>query len=109
MLVAKLKSFINTFTFEDLMYWIENVSPLDLLTSPWVIVPVVLIIGLIAYPHTSYFGQQLVLYLPAAIYLFITFVILKNGSISDLGPFIMAMIAFFIIVGWLIWTRLLKD
>lgn len=105
----QLKTFVETFNFTMLMNWATNVSVGELLLNPFVLVPLVILIGLMNYPKTAYLGQQLLLYVPAAGYLFVTFVILRNDSITNTGPFILAMGAFFLIVGWFIWTRLLGD
>lgn len=108
-MVEKIKHFINTYDFDMLFNWLNTLDPITLLFNPYFIVPVVIILALVAYPKTSYLGQQLVLYVPAGLYIFVTVVILRNDSITEIGPFIMAMAAFFMIVGWLIWTKLLKD
>ena len=109
MLAEKFKHFINTYDFDTFFNWLTNVDPVALLMNPYVFVPILIILALIAHPKTSYLGQKLVIYVPVSIYLFVTFVILRNDSISNTGPFIMAMAAFFMIVGWLIWTKLLND
>jgi hypothetical protein len=92
-----------------LMNWLSNASIGETLLNPFVLVPLVALIGLMSYSKTAYLGQQLFLYVPAALYLFGTFVILRNDSISNAGPFILAMGAFFLIIGWFVWTRLLQD
>lgn len=108
-MIEQLKVFVNTFNFDMLMNWLNNASVAETLLNPFVLGPIVIIIGLMSYSKTAYLGQQLVVYLPAMIYLFLTFVILRNDVISNTGPFIMAMGAFFLIIGWFVWTRLLGD
>jgi hypothetical protein len=108
-MVEQLKGFINTFTFDMLMNWFSNASLGETLLNPFVLGPIVIIIGLMSYSKTAYLGQQLVTYVPATLYLFVTFVILRNDVISNTGPFLMAMGAFFMIIGWFVWTRLLGD
>jgi len=108
MLVENIKQFINTADFDTVFYWISN-ADLYTLLNPYILIPIFIIFALIAYPKTSHLGQQLILYVPAGVYLFVTVIVLKNDSISEIGPFIMAMILFFMIIGWLIWTRLLND
>lgn len=108
-MVEQIKDFIHTFTFDMLVNWLTHASVGETLLNPFVFGPVVVIIGLMSYSKTAYLGQQLLLYIPGILYLFVTFVILSNDVISNAGPFLMAMGAFFIIVGWFIWTRLLGD
>lgn len=108
-MVEQLKAFIDTYTFDMLMKWLMTVNIAELLLNPFVLVPIVVLIGMMSYSKTAYMGQQLVVYVPALLYLFVTFVILRNDSISNTGPFVMAMGAFFLIIGWFIWTRLLGD
>lgn len=108
-MIDQIKSFIDTFTFDMLMNWLTNASVGETLLNPFVLVPLVILIGLMSYSKTAYLGQQLLLYVPAALYLFVTFVILRNDSITNTGPFILSMGAFFLIIGWFIWTRLLGD
>ena len=105
----QLRDFVETFNFSMLTSWVSHASIGETLLNPFVFVPVVVIIGLISYSKTSYLGQQLLVYVPATLYLAVTFVILRNDSISNVGPFIMAMGAFFLIIGWFVWTRLLQD
>ncbi|MBF0293394.1 MAG: hypothetical protein HQK86_14690 [Nitrospinae bacterium] len=108
-MVEQLKGFVNTFNFDMLMNWLNHVSVAELLLNPFVLGPIVVIIGLMSYSKTAYLGQQIVVYLPAILYLSLTMVILRNDVISNTGPFIMAMGAFFLIIGWFVWTRLLGD
>jgi len=109
MIVSNLKYFIDNCDFEMFSTWLANVDPLALLLNPFVLVPLIIIFGLIAYPKTTYIGQKLVLYVPGVTYLFVTGVILKNDAINNTGPFVMAMIAFFGVAGWLIWTQFLEN
>lgn len=108
-MIEQVKSFIDTFTFDMLMNWISHASVGETLLNPFVLVPIVVVIGLMSYSKTAYLGQQLLTYVPAILYLCVTFVILRNDSISNTGPFVMAMGAFFLIIGWFVWTRLLQD
>ena len=108
-MIEQVKSFINTYNFDMLMNWLTRVDIGELLLNPFVLVPIVIVIGLMSYSKTTYLGQQLLTYVPAILYLFLTFVILRNDSISNTGPFVMAMGAFFLIIGWFVWTRLLQD
>jgi len=101
--------FLDTFTFDKLMMFLSNASIGDIALNPFVLIPLLIIIGLISYPKTTYIGQNLLMYIPAIGFLFITGVILKNDSITNTGPFIMAMVSFFMIIGWFIWTKLLGD
>ncbi|MBI4664879.1 MAG: hypothetical protein HY751_00570 [Nitrospinae bacterium] len=105
----QLRSFVDSFDFEALMVFFTTITVNDLIVNPYVLVPVIIIIGLISYNKTAYIGQQLLLYVPAVAYLFITVIILKNDNITATGPFLMAMVAFFLVAGWFIWTKLLGD
>ena len=108
-MVEQFKNFINTCNFDTLINWFNRASIADTLLNPFVLAPILLVIGLLSYHKTVYLGQQLLTYVPATLYLFLTFVVLRNDSISNIGPFIMGMGAFFLIIGWFVWTRLLSD
>ncbi len=108
-MIEQVKSFIDSYNFDMLMNWLNRADIGEVLLNPFVLVPIVLVIGLMSYSKTAYLGQQLLTYVPAILYLFVTFVILRNDSISNTGPFVMAMGAFFLIIGWFVWTRLLGD
>jgi len=103
-----IKYFIDNGDFEMLMNWFNAADPVEVLTNPFVLIPLVAIIGMVIYPTTSAIGQKLLLYVPAAGFLFVTGVVLSNDVISNTGPFLMALVSFFMIVGWLIWTQLLS-
>ncbi|VAX17105.1 hypothetical protein MNBD_NITROSPINAE03-2023 [hydrothermal vent metagenome] len=109
MLKENFKYFIDNYDFDMLFEWINNADWLVVLMNPYVLVPIIIVLGLMFYPKTSAFGQNALIIIPAIGYLFVTFVILKNDIISSIGPFIMAGVAFFGIVGTLIYTQLLKD
>ncbi len=109
MLIENIKYFYANCDFDLLMNWLERADPVEVLLNPFVLGPLLIVIGLTAYSRTSELGQKLIIYIPTTGYLFVTFVILKNDNISSPGPFILAITSFFIIFGWLIWTRLLKS
>ncbi|MBI5814823.1 MAG: hypothetical protein HZB29_04350 [Nitrospinae bacterium] len=104
-----IQYFIDHVTFDRLMTWITTMSIGDLILNPFVLVPVLVIVGLISYPKTTGLGQMLMMYVPAILYLGLTAAVLRNDSITNTGPFIMAILAFFMIVGWFVWTKLLGD
>ncbi len=109
MLIEKLKYFINNYDFEMLMEWLSAANPVDVLMSPYVFIPIIILLALLISPKTTEVGQKLVMYLPAVGYLFVTGVVLKNDVISNTGPFLMGIVAFFIICGWLIYTNFLSS
>ncbi|HEB71183.1 MAG TPA: hypothetical protein ENI77_01000 [Nitrospirae bacterium] len=109
MLKENFKYFIDNYDFDMLFEWVNNADWLVVLMNPYVLAPLVLIIAMMMHPKTTAIGQNALIIIPAVGYLFVTFVILKNDIISSIGPFIMAGIAFFGIVGTLIYTQLLKD
>ncbi len=109
MLKENVEYFIANYDFEMLMNWFTNVDPVAVILNPYVLVPLIIIVGMIMHPKTTTIGQNLVSAIPAIGYLFVTFVILKNDVISSIGPFIMAGVAFFGIIGFLVYTQLLKG
>ncbi|VAX25977.1 hypothetical protein MNBD_NITROSPINAE02-1646 [hydrothermal vent metagenome] len=108
-MIKNIRYFIDNYTFDMLMKWAENADPIAVLLNPAILATIVIVFGLTAYQKTTYLGQQLILYLPAVGYLFVTIVIAKNDNISDAGPFFLAITSFFMVIGWLIWTRLLRN
>ncbi len=110
-MVENIKYFINNYDFDMLMAWISKASedPLGVMLNPWILIPVVIVVGMMAHPKTTELAQWLVSYVPAVGYLFVTGVVLSNDVISNIGPFVMAMAAFFMIIGWLIYTQLLNN
>jgi len=109
MLKENFKYFIDNYDFDMLFEWINNADWLVVLMNPYVLVPLVIVIAMMMHPKTTNMGQSALIIIPAIGYLFVTFVILKNDIISNIGPFIMAGVAFFGIVGTLVYTQLLKD
>lgn len=107
--MGKLRYFVDNLDFDMLMTQITSASWIDILLNPLVLVFLVVTFALMSRNKTVYLGQQVVMYVPSVGFLLVTFVILKNDSITNTGPFIMAMTSFFIIIGWLIWTRLIKS
>lgn len=109
MLKENFKYFIDNYDFDMLYEWIANADWVVVFTNPYVLVPLLIVVGMMFYPKTSAFGQTLLIVIPCIGYLFVTFVVLKNDIISNIGPFVMAGFAFFGIVGTLLYTQLLKD
>lgn len=109
MLKENIEYFIANYDFEMLMDWFSNVDPVSVILNPYVLVPLIIIVGMVLHPKTSAIGQNLVFAIPAIGFLFVTFVILRNDVISSIGPFIMAGISFFGIIGFLVYTQLLKG
>ncbi|MBF0169468.1 MAG: hypothetical protein HQK87_00020 [Nitrospinae bacterium] len=107
----QLKYFWNTYDFDRVMSWIGTAlrDPLGTLMNPWILAPIVIIIGLFVNQKTAGLGQKLIIGVPAIGYLFITLTVLHNDSISQPGPFMMGLGAMLIIVGWFIWDRLMKG
>lgn len=109
MLWSHIKYFMDNCDFDMLITWLTTVDPVTVILNPYVLIPIIVIVGLTFYPATSEFGQNLVIYSPIGIYLFVTAVILKNDVISSIGPFLMGMTAFFMIAGLIIWHQFLKS
>ncbi|VAX19678.1 hypothetical protein MNBD_NITROSPINAE01-1588 [hydrothermal vent metagenome] len=109
MLQENLKYFYDNYDFDMLEAWFSVADPVAIALNPFVFVPVIIVFAMFYSNKTIDLAQRLIVYVPALGYLFVTFVILKNDIISGTGPFIMSMIAFFMIVGWLLWTKLLKS
>lgn len=106
-----LIKFWNYYNFDMVMSWVGGAmrDPVGTLMNPWISGPIIVMLGLLANKRTAGLGQKLVLGVPAMVYLFTTLTVLKNDSISNAGPFMMALGAMFIIVGWLLYSRLLKS
>jgi hypothetical protein len=106
-----LKSFWNTTDFNAVMKWIGHASrdPAGTFMNPLVFGPIVLIFALLAYPKTSGLGQKLVVGVPMVGFIVLTVAVLRNDSISHPGPFMMALLSTFMIVGWYIYTKLLRS
>ncbi len=111
MLVGNLKYFFNNGDFDMVMRWVNHAvsDPVSAVMNPFILVPLLISVGLMFSPKTTGMAQQMILYIPTLVFLGTTFVVLRNDSISDTGPFSMALVSFFIIIGWLIWTQLLSD
>lgn len=109
MLKENLEYFIDNYDFDMLVEWISNADWVVVFTNPYVLAPIIILVALMLHPQTTAFGQSAMIAIPAIGYLFVTFVILKNDIISNIGPFVMAGFAFFGIVGTLLYTQLLKD
>ena len=109
MLIGNLKYFINNCDFEMLSEWLAIAKPAEVLLNPYVLIPIIVVLGLLISPKTTELGQKLIMYIPAVGYLFVTGVVLRNDVVSNTGPFIMGIIAFFIITGWLIYTNFIAS
>ena len=109
MLKENFTYFIDNYDFDMLVEWISNADWGVVLMNPYVLVPIVIIVGMMLHPKTTAIGQGALIVIPAIGFLFVTFVILRNDIISNIGPFLMAGVCFFGIVGTLIYTQLLKN
>lgn len=109
MLVENVKYFMANYDFDMVYEWISNADWMVVLMNPYILVPVIILVGMLMHPKTTGIAQMAVMVIPAVGFLFVTFVILSNDSISNFGPFIMAGISFFGIVGYLIWSQLLNN
>lgn len=109
MLKENFSYFIDNYDFEMLTEWLSNADWVVVFTNPYVLVPIVIVVGMMMFPKTTAIGQSALIVIPAVGFLFVTFVILSNDEISNIGPFIMAGTSFFMIVGTLIYTQLLKG
>ncbi len=108
-MIENVKYFWNNYDFDMLVHWLTNVDPVALLLNPVVFIPLVIIFGLMANQKTAYIGQMLVTYGPSIGFLFVTATVVRNGAITESGPFAMAMTSFFMVVIWFIWTKLLQS
>ena len=86
-MIYNVKYFIENCDFDMLWDWLENADPVTVLLNPYVLVTIIALVGLISYHRTSYLGQQLVLYVPAVGYLFVTVVILRDIIAKRLRSF----------------------
>jgi len=109
MFTQNIRNFIETGDFDTIMEFYRSTDISELIAMPAVFVPLILIVGLLAHPKTTYLGQKLMIWIPCLVWVGTTVVILKNDVISNTGPFIMGLVSFFIIIGYLIYSQLMAN
>jgi hypothetical protein len=109
MFIENLKQFIERTDFDVLWAWLQNFNPAEVITMPAVFIPLAILIGILAHPQTSYLGTRVLLWVPPLVWIFVTVVVLKNDLISNVGPFILALVSFFIIIGYIVYSQLLAN
>jgi len=109
MFIENIKQFIATGDFDTVMEFLRTADPAEVIMMPPVLIPLVLTIGMMFHPKTVYFGQKIMMWFPALLWLSVSAVVLKNDDISNTGPFLLGLVSFFIVVGYLIYSQLMAS
>lgn len=104
-----LKTFWKEGDFDFLLEWLSNVDPVELISTPAIAGIVGIVIAMNFYKPTAGFGLMVATYAAPVLFILASVVVLKNDSITDVGPFIMATASVFMVVGWFIWAKMLRD
>ncbi|MDH5509873.1 MAG: hypothetical protein OEZ32_05895 [Nitrospinota bacterium] len=104
-----IKDFIENGDFSTVMDFLKTADPVEVIMMPPVFLAIAITIGLMFHPKTTYLGKQLLVWIPALLWLGVTAVVLKNDSISQIGPFILGIVSFFMIIGYMIYSQLMAS
>lgn len=108
-MLEQLQKFWRDGDFATLTEWISKVDPIELITDPVIAGYIVLIIVMNFIDYTKGMSQILAYYTIPVLFIFATVVILKNDQITSAGPFSMAIASLFMVVGWFVWAKMLRD
>ncbi|MFW2331457.1 MAG: hypothetical protein ACN4E2_04085 [Nitrospinota bacterium] len=94
-LISKFSYFWENATFSMIKGWFFEISnsPLTLIFHPLFLFLFVLTITLLIFRSTAPLGKNLLIFLPAATYTFITLVVVKNEGIYTTPTFLMLAVA----------------
>jgi len=109
MFADNLKDFWEHGDFSYVMAFIQKLDPAELIVQPHIFIPLAILIGLLAHPATSYLGQKMLMWMIPLTWIGVTIVVLRNDIISNIGPFILALVSFFIIVFYIIYSQLMAN
>ncbi|MDH5638642.1 MAG: hypothetical protein OEZ04_09130 [Nitrospinota bacterium] len=109
MYTENIKQFIETGNFSTVREFLNTADPVEVLMMPPVFLVIVITIGLMFHPKTTHMGQKLLVWIPALLWLGVTGVVLKNDSISNIGPFILGIVSFFIVIGYMVYSQLMAS
>ncbi len=106
--------FVDKFDFKGLVQLLntgewEFINVGTIVTSYVFIGVVVVIIALTFSKKTKSLGKMLAFWLPVAVFYFAGGVVLKNSVISQVGPFILAMLMGCGVFGYLLYQKMIKG
>jgi len=109
MFADNLRDFWEHGDFDYVMNVIHKLDPAELIVQPHIFIPLAILIGLLAHPATSYLGQKIIMWALPLSWIGITVVVLRNDIISNIGPFILGLVSFFIIIFYIIYSQLMAN
>jgi len=110
----KFLDFINNFDFKAFVQLLstgewEFISFGAIVTSYIFIGVIVIVAALALYKKTKDLGLFLAVWVPVAIFYFAGGVVLKNSDITQVGPFLLAMVMVVGVFGYLIYQKMIKG
>jgi len=103
------QEFLKTFDFNDLADLYMSGRLQEYLFSGVSLGIIALFVALIALRQTRNIGTKGAKWVLIILIYGTCGVALKNSNISEIGPFVMAITMFLSIVGYFIWTRLIRQ
>ena len=108
-MLEDVMAFYENYDFDMVLDWLMNTDLVPVVSQPVIAGPLVLVVVMLLIPKTSAIAQGIIVYVPVAGFFFVSATVLHNDEITNVGPFILALSCFFIVVGWFIYTKMLKS